>query len=108
MAKTEKWNKRCKVTDAEYLGGHKLHLWFNDGLDGVVDLSDLVTKGVFKNLKNTKNFTAFALMFDTVVWMGKLDLAPEYLYQRVYDAKKGKKKHGFNYFNSESWESQAL
>ncbi len=101
----------CEIVDADYLGGHKLLLKFSDGLKGEIDLTEHMNKGVFKRLKDPKKFTQFGLIYGTIVWKPdgmELDIAPEYLYQQVYDAKKGRKKHGFDYFNKESWESKPL
>ncbi len=109
MSTSKKWNKLCQVVDADYLGGHKLRLKFNDGLQGVFDFTDYVKKGVFRPLMDPKKFTQFGLMYGTIVWKPRaggmeLDIAPEYLYQRVFDGLKTKqKKHGFNYFSAESW-----
>jgi hypothetical protein len=112
MASRKKISSMCEVIDADYLGGHKLRLTFNDGLKGTIDLADHMTKGVFKKLEDPKKFTQFGLIYGTIVWKPdgmELDIAPEYLYQRVFDAKRDKnKKHGFSYFNADSWkESRA-
>ena len=112
MATKKKKSTLCKIIDADYLGGHKLRLYFNDGLSGNIDLSDFVKEGVFKPLKNPDKFTQFGLIYGTIVWKPdrtkmELDIAPEYLYQRVFDTKRGKKKHGFTYFNADSWQPLA-
>ena len=111
MATKEKISKLCKIIDADYLGGHKLRLTFNDGFKGSIDLEDFVNKGVFRPLRDTDKFIQFGLIYGTIVWKPKgkeLDIAPEYLYQKAYNAKKGKKKHGFNYFDESSWEDSRL
>lgn len=111
MATSKKWNKRCEIVDADYLGGHQLRLKFNDGLQGVLDFADYVKKGVFRPLMDPKKFTQFGLIYGTIVWKPdrtkmELDIAPEYLYQRLYDGLADKtKKHGFNYFSTNSWQS---
>lgn len=105
----KKNNEFCEIIDADYLGEHKLRLKFNDGLNGEIDLADFVKEGVFKPLQDTKKFTQFGLIYGTIVWKPdgmELDIAPEYLYQQVYNAGHGKKKHGFNYFSAESWEDK--
>ncbi len=71
-----------KVKKAEYIGGYKLKLIFNDGKEGIVDLSDTLEGEIFKNLKDKKKFKNFKLDKDlgTIVWENGADLAPEYLY----------------------------
>lgn len=111
MPSKQKNLEMCEVVDADYLGEHKLRLKFNDGLSGDIDLSDYVSKGAFKPLEDPKKFTQFGLIYGTIVWKQggiELDIAPEYLYQRVYDTKLGKKKHNFGYFNEKSWGNQSL
>lgn len=71
------------ITNVEYLGGHKLHLWFNDGVDGIVDLSDLPKREMFKGLQDPKKFIQFGLEFGTLVWSDDLDVAPEFLHDRA-------------------------
>ena len=96
----------CEVVDADYLGAHRLRLRFNDGLEGEIDLADHMKKGVFQPLLDTHKFMQFGLIYGTLVWKpeGKeLDIAPEYLYQQVYNQLPKKAKHGFNYFNANSW-----
>ena len=57
-------NELIWVTAAEYLGGHKLGLSFNDGSRKIFDFSPLIKK------------------FPTVSWEnGEIDIAPEYLYE---------------------------
>ena len=108
MAK-KKRNTFCEIVDADYLGGHKLSLKFNDGLQGVLDFADYVKKGVFKPLTDPKKFTHFGLVYGTIVWKPdgmELDIAPEYLYQRLFNGLKLKnKQHGFNYFSAKSWQA---
>jgi hypothetical protein len=55
---------------------------FEDGLEGEVDLSDLVGRGVFKRWKeNPSGFARVSVDADrgTVVWPGGLDVAPDAL-----------------------------
>ena len=93
--------------DADYLGNHRLRLRFNDGLEGDIDLAEHMKKGVFKPLMDPHKFTQFGLMYGTLVWKPngrELDIAPEYLYQQIYNSlPSGTAKHGFDYFNAASW-----
>ena len=73
----------CKIIDVEYLGGHRLHLSFNDGAEGDVDLSDVVQQGVFQSLRDPIQFTRFGLEHGTLIWNNQLDIAPEFLRERL-------------------------
>ncbi len=77
------------VTKAQYVHGHTLHLWFNDGRDGRVDLRETVyadSRDLFHQLRDQSQFQKFQVAMDTVVWENGLDLAPEFLYGMLEDA----------------------
>ena len=67
------------VVRAEYVSGHRIHLWFNDGMDGEVDLSGLLDGQVFEPLRDVNYFKSFRLEGHTVAWENGADFAPEYL-----------------------------
>ena len=63
-------------------------LWvrFEDGLEGVVDLSALVGRGVFQRwADNPEEFSEAAVDPEsgTVVWPGGLDVAPDRLHRDI-------------------------
>lgn len=69
-----------EVIRAEYVDGHRLHLWFNNQVDKVVDLTSSLRGVVFEPLKDTNYFKQFAIKYNTVEWPNGADFAPEYLY----------------------------
>lgn len=74
------------VVEVEPRGDFRVWLRFEDGLEGEVDLSDLVGKGVFKRwLDNPSEFAQVRVDPDsgTIVWPGGLDVAPDRLYSDV-------------------------
>ena len=68
------------VVDAEYRGGHRLHLWFNDGREKTVDFSAWLVGPVFEPLKDGAYFKRFFLDGGSVAWPNGADIAPETLY----------------------------
>ncbi len=72
------------VTRAEYVAGHRVHLWFNDGTDGEVDLADVLDGPVFAPLCDVERFRQFRLEGHTLSWDTGADLAPEYLHGLVH------------------------
>ena len=74
-----------KLEAAEYVTGHVLHLRFDDGLEGDVDLEDEMWGEVFEPLKEPEAFRRFELdrELNTVTWVTGADLAPEFLYAKV-------------------------
>jgi len=65
------------------LSGYQLHLRFEDGKEGVVDVSELVPfTGVFEPLRDLDYFAAVKVNPDwgTICWPGGADLDPDVLY----------------------------
>lgn len=71
------------IIRAEYLSGHRVHLWFNDRTDGIVDLADVLDGPIFEPLKDTAYFKQFRIEGHTLVWDNGADFAPEYLHRLV-------------------------
>jgi hypothetical protein len=72
------------VIRAEHVDGHRVHLWFNDGSDGEVDLSDVLDGPIFEPLRNPDYFRRFQLLGHTLAWDNGADFAPDYLHQLVH------------------------
>ena len=76
-----------EVLDATYLDGYRILVKFNDGIKKVVDLANVIKQyPVFKPLKDLTLFKQFTVT-DTLEWdNGKIDIAPEYLYDNGVSA----------------------
>jgi hypothetical protein len=74
------------IIAAQPLDGYRLHLRFEDGREGTVDLEPhLSFRGVFAPLKDLAYFRLVRVNPDlgTVVWPNGADLDPDVLYSRV-------------------------
>ena len=74
------------IVAAQPLEGHKLNLRFEDGSEGVVDVSQLVRfHGVFEPLKDLAYFRLVRVDPDsgTITWPNGADLDPDVLYSRA-------------------------
>lgn len=73
------------VTEANYLKDYQLLLKFNEGLEGVVDLSQQLWGAMFEPLKDKALFSLVKLdtELDTIVWSNGADFAPEFLHTLV-------------------------
>jgi hypothetical protein len=69
------------VIQAEYAGGYRIHLLFNDNSEKTVDFSQWLDGPVFEPLKDVKYFQTFFLDGGTVAWPNGADIAPETLYE---------------------------
>jgi hypothetical protein len=76
-----------EITTAEYLGGHRLRLWFSNGDEGTVDLSDALWGPMFEPLKDATVFQRFEVspILHTICWDNDADLAPEYLHEKMVE-----------------------
>ena len=72
------------LTSIEALLDYRLKLRFDDGVEGVVDLSAEVGKGVFAAWKDVEHFKRVWIgEFGGPVWDGEIDLCPDALYMAV-------------------------
>ena len=71
------------VIRAEYLGDYRIHLAFNDGLEGTVDFSQWLDGPVFEPLREPAYFQRFFLDGGTVAWPNGAAVAPETLYEQA-------------------------
>jgi hypothetical protein len=78
-----------RVLEAKHAGDYRIWLKFHDGLQGEIDLSDVLWGEVFEPLKDVSEFRKFRVdpLWKTLVWENGADLAPESLYERVKRAK---------------------
>ena len=74
------------IVAAKALGDYRLHLRFEDGVEGVVDLAPhLSFKGVFEPLRDPAYFAQVRVdpEMGTVAWPNGADLDPDVLYARI-------------------------
>ena len=69
------------VVRAEYRGGFRIHLMFNDTTEGTVDFQPWLDGPVFESLKSVDYFKRFFIDGGTVAWPNGADIAPETLYE---------------------------
>jgi hypothetical protein len=79
------------VVRAEYRGGYRIHLTFNDLSERTVDFRPWLQGPVFEALKDPAYFREFFVDGGTVAWPNGADIAPETLYEAVArERKRGK------------------
>ncbi|MEK7330382.1 MAG: DUF2442 domain-containing protein [Candidatus Eisenbacteria bacterium] len=71
------------VIRADYRGGYRLRLTFNDGSAKTVDFARWLEGPVFEPLKDEGFFQRFFVEGGTVVWPNGADIAPETLYAQA-------------------------
>jgi hypothetical protein len=79
-----------EVVFAEYLDGYRIHVAFNNGQEGDVDLKDALWGPMFEPLRDMAAFRRFRVsdVLHSIQWENNADLAPEGLLKRMLDQRK--------------------
>lgn len=73
-----------KVTQVKVLGGYRLEVSFDDGVHGIVSLSDRLFGPVFEPLKDQHLFAQVKVdEFGVIFWPNGADLAPDAIYESL-------------------------
>lgn len=78
-----------RVSAVEVLPGFRLHVRFNDGTCGEVDMAHFLNSdraGVFAALRDETMFRRVDVVLGAVTWPGGLDLAPDAMYRQIRDS----------------------
>jgi Protein of unknown function (DUF2442) len=74
------------VVEIRLLGGYRVHLRFEDGVEGDLDLGRIIRfEGVFEPLRDEREFAKVRVHPDlgTIVWPNGADIDPVVLYAAV-------------------------
>jgi hypothetical protein len=76
------------VSKAEALPSFRLHVQFEDGTEGIVDMAKFLERdcGVFKVLRDVKAFNEAHVEHGAVTWPDELDLAPDRMHDELQKA----------------------
>jgi hypothetical protein len=73
-----------RLVEVRTLSAYPVHLRYNDGVEGEVDLSGLVGRGVFSRLQEPGEFEKVAIgPSGGIEWNGQVDLCADSLYLRI-------------------------
>ncbi|MCI0441082.1 MAG: DUF2442 domain-containing protein [Chloroflexi bacterium] len=74
------------IVEAQPTRDYRLHLRFEDGVEGEVDVAEMVRfEGVFAPLRNRSEFLRVSVNSEsgTICWPNGADLDPDVLYARI-------------------------
>ena len=77
-----------RVSAVEALPSFRLHVRFNDGTSGEVDMAEFLESdraGVCTALRDQTVFARVKIVLGAVTWPGELDLAPDAMYRQIKD-----------------------
>ena len=72
-----------KIQSVIYISGFTLHVKFLDGVEGDIELSDLVSKGIFKVLQNQELFAKAYNTGYSVAWSEQLEIDSDKIYMEI-------------------------
>ncbi len=74
-----------RIVAVQPLDAYRVRIRFSDGMEGEVDLGDLVGKGVFALWNDPEQFVNVFIDPEshTLAWPGGIDLCPDTLYRDV-------------------------
>ncbi|MCL2800146.1 MAG: DUF2442 domain-containing protein [Treponema sp.] len=79
------------VTKAEIRDSYNVYVEFNDGLNGIINLFNVINNDhrlIVKELINIDIFKTLNTELDTLCWDNGVDFAPEYLYEQLKNQQK--------------------
>ena len=63
-----------KVSNVKYIGNYEVSITFEDGVSGIIDLSDLVNQGIFKVLRDKAKFAELHATNYSIKWSEELEI----------------------------------
>ena len=72
-----------KIVIAEARDHFKLFLSFDDGVSGIVDLSEFRGQGVFEYWNDEANFKKFEIVYNAITWNESLDFDCDSFYLQI-------------------------
>lgn len=71
------------IQSVKYVDGYTLHVKFADGVEGDVELNDLVNKGIFKDLQNEELFAKAYTTGYSIAWSDELEIDSDAIYMDI-------------------------
>jgi hypothetical protein len=73
-----------RLIDVRPLPAYRLFLRYDDGVEGEVDVSGLVGRGVFSRLQEPEQFEKVSIgPSGEIQWNSEIDLCPDSMYMRI-------------------------
>jgi len=72
-----------KIKSVKYVSGFTLHVKFLDGVEGDIELTDLVSKGIFKVLQNQELFARAYNTGYSIAWSSELEIDSDTIYMEI-------------------------
>jgi hypothetical protein len=71
-------NPRVKTVKPDE--NYTLHVWFENGEEGILDMKPYLDKGIFRELRDLSMFNSVRPFIGTIQWANEADLCPDTVY----------------------------
>ena len=72
-----------KISSVKYAGDYTIRVEFEDGVKGNINLSDLVSSGIFLELKDLNRFAQVYTTGYSVAWSNELEIDAASIYSEM-------------------------
>ncbi len=72
-----------KAIDVKAIGNYNISVSFDDGVRGVVDLSYLIQKGIFRELSDPSLFAKVYTTGEAIAWSDELEIDALNIYAKI-------------------------
>ena len=72
-----------KVREVKYIAEYTISIKFDDGINGTIQLSDLVQKGIFKLLQDKNQFAKVYTNGYSIAWSNELEIDANTIYAEL-------------------------
>ena len=69
-----------KVREVKYIADYTISIKFDDGINGTIQLNDLVQKGIFKLLQDKNQFAKVYTNGYSIAWSNELEIDANTIY----------------------------
>ena len=69
-----------RVTNVKPKDDYTLHVWFDNGEEGILDMKPYLERGIFRDLKDLSVFNSVRPFIGTIQWSNEADLCPDTVY----------------------------
>ena len=72
-----------KVQEVKYISDYIISIKFDDGVNGIIELNDLVQKGIFKVLQDKNQFAKVYTNGHSIAWSNELEIDATNIYSEL-------------------------
>jgi hypothetical protein len=72
-----------KVQEVKYIADYIISIKFDDGVNGTIELNDLVQKGIFKVLQDKNQFAKVYTNGYSIAWSNELEIDATTIYSEL-------------------------